>query len=138
MMTRIGAIKLFQADVKFWVAIGGWALNDPGPTQTTSSDMAASDVHIETFSRSLTRMMSTPRANSHANLTEIQVALDLLWRNKMDSDKVTVGMAYYSRSFTLADPGCHAPGRGCRVNFAGNPGQCSGVTGVLCEATASQ
>ena len=70
-----------------------------------------------------------PYANSHTNMTEIQTALDLLWRNDINPDKVVMGMAYYTRSFTLVDPSCNTPG--CPVASAGTPGTCSGTTGVL-------
>lgn len=70
-----------------------------------------------------------PYANAHTNMTEIQTALDLLWRNDIDPDKVVMGMAYYTRSFTLVDPACNTPG--CLVASAGVPGECSGTVGVL-------
>lgn len=72
-----------------------------------------------------------PYLNSHTNLTEIQEALDLLWRNKVNPDKVVLGTAFYSRSFTLTNPGCSEPGVGCGVSSGGNRGKCSGTTGVL-------
>ena len=70
-----------------------------------------------------------PYAYSHTNLTKIQDGLDLLWRNDISPDKVVMGMAYYSRSFTLVDPSCNEPG--CPVASAGTPGRCSHTTGVL-------
>lgn len=70
-----------------------------------------------------------PYVNSHTNLTEIQLALDLLWRNDINPDKVVLGMAFYSRSFTLVDSGCTEPG--CLVSSGGNAGKCSKTTGVL-------
>ena len=70
-----------------------------------------------------------PYANSHSNMTEIQDALDLLWRNNVPPEKVTFGMAFYSRSFTLENQACNTPG--CRVSSGGNAGPCSGTTGVL-------
>ncbi|KAK6193541.1 hypothetical protein LQW54_012346 [Pestalotiopsis sp. IQ-011] len=221
-MQRIGAIKLMQPDIKIWVAIGGWAFNDPGVTQTTFSDLAASSAATDTFIDSLIKMMNTygfdgididweypaaddrsgrpedfenfvtfisrvskklrdgslnkgvsltlpssfwylrhfdivqlqehvdwfnvmsydihgswdidnkhtgPYANAHTNLTEIQDALDLLWRNDIDPQKITLGMSYYSRSFTLVDSACNVPG--CLVTSGGNAGECSETTGVL-------
>ncbi|KAK4233286.1 glycosylhydrolase family 18-9 [Achaetomium macrosporum] len=77
----------------------------------------------------LTNKWTGPFANSHTNMTEIQDALDLLWRNDISPRKVTFGMAFYSRSFTLQDPACNEPG--CRVSSGGNAGRCSGTTGVL-------
>lgn len=73
-----------------------------------------------------------PFVNSHTNLTEIQLALDLLWRNDIDPDKVVLGMAFYSRSFTFVDSGCTEPG--CLVSSGGNAGECSHTTGVLLHA----
>lgn len=73
-----------------------------------------------------------PWANSHTNMTDIQLALDLLWRNEIDPSKVTMGMAFYSRSFTLTDPACSA--LGCRVSSGGNPGKYSNMVGVLLHA----
>ncbi|KAG8408670.1 hypothetical protein J3459_010858 [Metarhizium acridum] len=70
-----------------------------------------------------------PWANSHTNLTEIQLGLDLLWRNDISPSKVTMGMSYYARTFTLTDPGCNKPG--CRVSSPGDAGKCSGTAGVL-------
>lgn len=70
-----------------------------------------------------------PYANSHTNMTEIQDALDLLWRNKISPKKVTFGMAFYARSFTLENQACKTPG--CRIVSGGNAGRCSGTTGVL-------
>ncbi|KAH6608262.1 chitinase (class v) [Trichoderma cornu-damae] len=220
MMSRIGAIKVIQPDIKIWVALGGWAFNDPGPTQTTFSDIAASSANTNTFLDSLVQMMNKygfdgvdidweypvaedrsgrpadfqnavtfmkklrermkdskrgvsmaipasywylqnfdikalesqvdwfnimtydvhgswdidnqwtgPWVNSHTNMTEIQQALDLLWRNDISPTKVTMGMSFYSRSFTLTDPGCSK--LGCRVSSGGNAGKCSDTVGVL-------
>lgn len=220
LMSRIGAIKVVQPDIKIWVALGGWAFNDPGPTQKTFGDIAASPAHTKTFLDSLVQMMNKygldgididweypvaddrsgrpedyknivtfvkslrermkvdkrgvsmaipasywylqhfdikaleahvdwfnlmsydmhgswdidneftgPWANSHTNMTEIQMALDLLWRNDISPKKVTMGMAFYSRSFTLTDPGCNH--LGCRVSSGGNAGRCSDTVGVL-------
>lgn len=220
MMSRIGSIKIIQPNIKIWVAVGGWAFNDPGPTQTTFSDIAASEANIEKFLNSLVKMMNKydfdgididweypvasdrhgrgndyanivtfmrrlrqrmetsrkgvsmaipasywylqhfdivklqdtvdwfnlmtydmhgawdidnkftgPWANSHTNLTEIQKGLDLLWRNDIDPKKITIGMSYYSRTFTLTDSGCSTPG--CRISSAGAAGRCSGTAGVM-------
>lgn len=57
-MQRISAIKLIQPDIKIWIAVGGWAFNDPGPTQTTFSDMAASTSATKSFIDSLIKMMN--------------------------------------------------------------------------------
>lgn len=69
-----------------------------------------------------------PYANSHTNMTEIQDALDLLWRNNISPSKVTFGMAFYARSFTLESESCKT--FRCRVVSGGNAGKCSKTTGV--------
>ncbi|EFQ33861.1 chitinase [Colletotrichum graminicola M1.001] len=57
-MQRINAIKLIQSDIKIRIAVGGWAFNDPGPTQTTFGDMAASTSATKSFIDSLIKMMN--------------------------------------------------------------------------------
>ncbi|KAK7737549.1 hypothetical protein SLS63_002678 [Diaporthe eres] len=51
-----------------------------------------------------------PELNGHTNLTEITTALDLLWRNKINPDKVVLGLAFYGRAVVPSDPGCTTPG----------------------------
>ena len=41
-----------------WIAIGGWDFNDPGPTQTTWSDLASSSNSRATFISSLEAFMA--------------------------------------------------------------------------------
>ncbi|KAK7969466.1 hypothetical protein PG988_008539 [Apiospora saccharicola] len=54
---RVAAIKERQADLKVWIAIGGWAMNDPGPYRTTFSDLAASEKNQDEFFESLLTFM---------------------------------------------------------------------------------
>lgn len=68
----------------------------------------------------------------HTNLTEIGEALDLLWRNSIDSSKVNLGLGFYGRSFTLADPTCNIPG--CAFSGGGNAGDCTATSGILSNA----
>ncbi|KAI0536383.1 chitinase [Xylaria digitata] len=70
-----------------------------------------------------------PYINSHTNLTEIDLALELLWRNDIDSKKVVMGMGFYGRSFTLSDPSCKTAG--CGFSAGGIPGRCSASSGTL-------
>ncbi|OBT41937.1 hypothetical protein VE00_07465 [Pseudogymnoascus sp. WSF 3629] len=58
MMSRIESIRILQEDIKIWVALGGWAFNDPGPTQTTFSDIASSATNTDIFINSLVQMMN--------------------------------------------------------------------------------
>lgn len=69
-----------------------------------------------------------PYLNAHTNLTEIKDALDLLWRNDLDSGKVVLGMAFYGRAFTLADRSCNKPG--CTYASGASKLACSGEISV--------
>ncbi|KAM5484998.1 putative chitinase [Microsporum audouinii] len=219
LMQRISSIKLIQPSIKIWVAVGGWAFNDPGATASIFSDLAASESKQEIFFNSVVKMMNTfgfdgididweypvdkdrggrPEdfknfvsfiknlktrisadsqtrgvsltlpsnlqhfdivglekyvdwfnlmsydihgawdignkwtgsfLNSHTNMTEIQSALDLLWRNDIHPDKVVLGIAFYSRSFTIESISCAEPK--CGVISGGIAGKCSHTTGVL-------
>jgi chitinase len=56
---RVTALKALQPGLQVWVSIGGWAMNDPGPTQTTFSDLAGSEDAQEKFFHSLNTFMLT-------------------------------------------------------------------------------
>lgn len=49
----VTALKDKQEDLEVWIAIGGWAMNDPGPYRTTFSDMASSEKKQDAFFESL-------------------------------------------------------------------------------------
>ena len=66
---------------------------------------------------------------AHTNLTEIQEAMDLLWRNDVDPSKIVMGIGFYGRSFTLGDSSCTKPG--CPMNGGGQPGSCTDTSGIL-------
>ncbi|KAL0258443.1 hypothetical protein SLS55_005936 [Diplodia seriata] len=108
------------------------------PIDMQHFDIVALEAHVDWFNVMLYDLHGSwdidnewtgPFVNSHTNLTEIQTALDLLWRNDIKPEKVVFGMGFYGRSFTLTDPACSSPG--CVVASGGNPGKCSGTTGVL-------
>lgn len=217
---RLIALKELDPNLKVYVAIGGWTFNDPGPTATTFSDLAASvprqrkfilslmsfmstygfdgvdldweypgtddrsgrDVDFANFPKFLSRLRSSltlldkgvtitiPASywylqhfdikalsdsvdwfnimsydlhgmwdkgnkwtgnflNAHTNLTEIDLAMDLLWRNDIDPYKVVMGMGFYGRSFTATSPSCVDPG--CTFESAGKSGRCSREAGIL-------
>ncbi|KAJ8132429.1 hypothetical protein O1611_g1195 [Lasiodiplodia mahajangana] len=69
---------------------------------------------------------------AHTNLTEIDQAMDLLWRNQIDSSKVVLGLGFYGRSFTLKDPSCKTPG--CPFSGGAKPGPCTATSGILSDA----
>lgn len=53
----VTALKANQPDLEVWISIGGWSMNDPGPTQTTFSNLSASETAQETFFDSLITFM---------------------------------------------------------------------------------
>ncbi|KAF6792625.1 Killer toxin subunits alpha/beta 4 [Colletotrichum sojae] len=52
--------------------------------------------------------------NAHTNLTEITEYFDLLWRNSISPSKVTMGLAFYTRSLIASDSNCMDAG--CRFD----------------------
>ncbi|EHK21978.1 glycoside hydrolase family 18 protein [Trichoderma virens Gv29-8] len=76
-----------------------------------------------------------PYLNAHTNLTEIKDALDLLWRNNIPYDKVNMGLAFYGRGFTAADPKCLTPG--CRYASGSEPWMCSHEVGIVFNSEIS-
>jgi chitinase len=49
-----------------------------------------------------------------------------------NSSQVTLGLGWYGRSFTLADPSCSSPG--CTFSAGGTAGQCTNSPGTLSNA----
>ncbi|EAT83645.1 hypothetical protein SNOG_08477 [Parastagonospora nodorum SN15] len=56
---RLVLLKQQDPNLKVYIAVGGWAFNDPGPTATTFSDLAASVPRQKVFMESLLAFMST-------------------------------------------------------------------------------
>ncbi|KAF5635714.1 glycoside hydrolase family 18 [Fusarium sp. NRRL 25303] len=50
---RVSALKEKQQDLEVWIAIGGWAMNDPGKYRTVFSDLAKSEKKQDAFFDSL-------------------------------------------------------------------------------------
>lgn len=67
--------------------------------------------------------------NAHTNLTEIDLALDLLWRNDINPAHVVLGLAFYGRSFSATSSSCLEPG--CTFKSGGEKGRCSREVGIL-------
>ncbi|KAH5292828.1 hypothetical protein HBI11_188100 [Parastagonospora nodorum] len=217
---RLVLLKQQDPNLKVYIAVGGWAFNDPGPTATTFSDLAASVPRQKVFMESLLAFMSTygfdgidldweyPVAddrsgrsvdfdnfpkfmkrlketlssakkgltitlpasywylqhfdlsslvksvdwfnimsydlhgtwdkgnkwtgaslNSHTNLTEVDLAMDLLWRNDVDPTKVVLGLAFYGRAFSMTSETCSTPG--CAYESGAQKGKCSREVGIL-------
>ncbi|KAL9560672.1 hypothetical protein ACKAV7_015163 [Fusarium commune] len=70
-----------------------------------------------------------PYLNAHTNLTEIDLALDLLWRNNIKPEKVVMGLGFYGRAFTAKSPTCLRPG--CLFSEPADAGRCSRENGIL-------
>lgn len=66
---------------------------------------------------------------AHTNLTEIQNALSLMWRNDVNPSQINLGIGFYGRSFNLTDPNCFQPG--CPFQGGAAKGLCSGESGIL-------
>lgn len=75
-------------------------------------------------------------ARAHTNLTEINSTLVLLWRNNINPSRVNMGLGFYGRSFTMADPSCMAAG--CPFSAADGAGECTGTAGVMSAAEIMQ
>ncbi|EJT79718.1 hypothetical protein GGTG_04802 [Gaeumannomyces tritici R3-111a-1] len=217
---RLMLIKKQDPDLRIFIAIGGWTFNDPGPTATTFSDIAASvprqtvfieslisfmstygfdgvdldweypaaddrsgrEVDFDNFPKFMARLRDSLRAsnkgisitipasywylqhfdlkalsksvdwfnvmsydlhgtwdkgnewtgaflNTHTNLTEIDQALDLIWRNDIDPGTVVLGLGFYGRAFTVTSPSCIEPG--CTFESGAEMGECSREVGIL-------
>ncbi|KAI0419485.1 putative class V chitinase [Xylaria grammica] len=70
----------------------------------------------------------------HTNLTGIKDGLSLLWRAGVRPEKVVLGVGWYGRSFTLADPECHTPNGVCKFTQGATPGECTNSLGTLSNA----
>lgn len=56
---RVSALKQRDPGLKVWLAIGGWAMNDPGPTRTVFSHLAGSQSAQNEFLESLATFLSS-------------------------------------------------------------------------------
>ncbi|KFY85211.1 hypothetical protein V498_07750 [Pseudogymnoascus sp. VKM F-4517 (FW-2822)] len=81
-----------------------------------------------------TNKFTGPYIRPHTNLTEINDGLSLLWRAGVDPSKVVLGLGWYGRSFTLADPSCTTPNGVCQFTAGGNAGECTRSSGTLSNA----
>ncbi|KAL2759070.1 glycoside hydrolase family 18 protein, partial [Sodiomyces alcalophilus JCM 7366] len=73
-----------------------------------------------------------PYLNAHTNLTEIKEAMNLLWRNNIDPDKVVLGTGFYGRAFTATSPNCLSPG--CTYESGAPRQPCSNEIGVMIQS----
>lgn len=66
---------------------------------------------------------------AHTNLTEIDLALNLFWRNDVEPSKIVLGLGFYGRSFKLSSASCWRPG--CDFSGPGLEGECTKSAGIL-------
>ena len=71
----------------------------------------------------------SPFVYSHTNLTDIENAIDIYLRAGVLPDKINLGLAFYGRTYELADPNCTLPG--CKFLGAGREGRCTNAPGIL-------
>lgn len=55
----VSALKQRDPRLQVWIAIGGWAMNDPGPWRTVFSDLARSESAQDQFLESLVSFLSS-------------------------------------------------------------------------------
>ncbi|CAG8390691.1 unnamed protein product [Penicillium salamii] len=67
---RVSRLKKDDSDLKVFIAISGWSYNDPGPTSTTFSDLAASKSNQDKFFDSLTKFIANGRPEDFANFSK--------------------------------------------------------------------
>ncbi|KAJ5020020.1 Killer toxin subunits alpha/beta [Colletotrichum sp. SAR 10_99] len=72
---------------------------------------------------------------SHTNITETLLALSMITKAGVPSNKLAVGVSSYGRSFQMTTPGCTGPM--CTYTGDGSgayPGPCTGTTGYIANA----
>ncbi|KAK2739878.1 Killer toxin subunits alpha/beta 4 [Colletotrichum kahawae] len=73
-----------------------------------------------------------PYLNAHTNLTEIEEAMNLLWRNDIDPNKIVLGTGFYGRAFTATSPNCLSPG--CTYESGAPRQPCSNEISVMLQS----
>ncbi|KAL7938018.1 glycoside hydrolase family 18 protein [Trichoderma chlorosporum] len=72
---------------------------------------------------------------AHTNLTEVELALQLFWRAGIDPALINLGIGFYGRSYTVADPICNTIGcafkTGDLQSSGGLAGPCTKTQGIL-------
>ena len=72
---------------------------------------------------------------SHANLTETLLALSMITKAGVPSNKLAVGVTSYGRSFQMTTPGCTGPTCTYTGGVSGAyPGPCTGTAGYISNA----
>lgn len=66
----------------------------------------------------------------HTDITEIYNNLKPLWFDGVDPSKINLGVAYYGRTYKLADASCGTMNQ-CKFTGPGSAGKCTAFEGVL-------
>ena len=83
----------------------------------------------EIYGEIVVLMIAAAIVASHTNLTEIDQSMKLLWRNGINPSKVILGLGFYGRSYTLANPSCNTAG--CVFTTGAPAGPCTDSVGTL-------
>lgn len=65
----------------------------------------------------------------YTKFTEIDIGMDLLWRNNIDPKKVVMAIGFYGRSFTMSESECYIADY--EFSAVGGAGPCSQSAGIL-------
>ncbi|KAK6700738.1 hypothetical protein SNK04_010675 [Fusarium graminearum] len=104
-------------------------------------DIAAIEKHIDFFNIMSYDLHGTwdktnkwvgPYLNAHTNMTEIKDAMNLLWRNDINPNKVVMGTGFYGRAFTATSPNCLTPG--CTYESGAPRQPCSREISVMIQS----
>ncbi|KAJ0418206.1 glycoside hydrolase superfamily [Aspergillus carlsbadensis] len=113
LLMRVTQLKTINPDLKVLIALGGWTFNDPGPTQTTFSDIAGSKANQQKFFKSLISFISTHNLDGPEDfknfptfISNLKSALDSSGgRNKLS---ITLPTSYwYLRHFNIVSLARH-------------------------------
>jgi chitinase len=72
----------------------------------------------------------------HSDITEIERNLRPLWYDGVDPGKINLGLAWYGRTYKLANPGCTEIG--CPFKGPGAAGKCTAFEGVLSSSEITE
>jgi chitinase len=71
------------------------------------------------------------KVRPQTDITEIEKNLKPLWFDGVDPSKIIMGIAYYGRTYKLADPSCGKMGCSFIAGEGGKAGSCTNSSGVL-------
>ncbi|GFP57665.1 endochitinase [Trichoderma asperellum] len=153
---NVGNVKSKNPNIKIIISVGGWTFTNPGASQEIFSDMESSETNRATFISNIIAWQgeygydgidfdweypgATDRgghADDGANyvqfLKDLRAAMTASGKDYIITlprqAPTVLGLGFYGRKYTLADPTCWQPG--CAFKFAGSPGPCTATAGIL-------